>query len=92
MPTLSSHTHLQAAQISAQPKLTNKYACPPHNDRQESTGGNTGLAKVAVQSSADTFVGNQTLVLRIKICGENRHLRQARKRCETYAPPGSRAE
>jgi hypothetical protein len=42
---------------------------------------NTGLAKVAVQCSADTFVVNQTLVLRINICGENRHLRQARKRC-----------
>ena len=41
---------------------------------------NTGLAKVAVQCSADTFVVNQTLVLRINICGENRHLRQARKR------------
>ncbi len=45
-----------------------------------STGGNTGLAKVAVQCSADTFVVNQSLVLRINICGENRHLRQARKR------------
>ena len=42
---------------------------------------NTGLAKVAVQCSADTFVVNQSLVLRISICGENRHLRQARKRC-----------
>jgi hypothetical protein len=31
------------------------------------------LAKVAVQCSADTFVVNQTLVLRINICGENRH-------------------
>jgi hypothetical protein len=41
---------------------------------------NTGLAKVAVQCSADTFVVNQSLVLRINICGENRHLRQARKR------------
>ena len=41
---------------------------------------NTGLAKVAVQCSADAFVVNQSLVLRIKICGENRHLRQARKR------------
>jgi hypothetical protein len=38
------------------------------------------LAKVAVQFSADTFVVNQSLVLRINICGENRHLRQARKR------------
>ncbi len=44
------------------------------------TGYNTGLAKVAVQCSADTFVVNQTLVLRINICGENRHLRQAQKR------------
>jgi len=41
---------------------------------------NTGLAKVAVQCSADSFVVNQTLVLRIIICGENRHLRQARNR------------
>ncbi len=41
---------------------------------------NTGLAEVAVQCSADTFVVNQTLVLRIKVCGENRHLRQARNR------------
>ena len=49
-------------------------------DRQESRTHNTGLAKVAVQCSADTYVVNQTLVLRINICGENRHLRQARKR------------
>ena len=48
-----------------------------------STGHNTGLAKVAVQCSADTFVVNQTLALRINICGENRHLRQARNR---YVP------
>jgi hypothetical protein len=41
---------------------------------------NTSLAKVAVQCSADTFVVNQSLVHRINICGENRHLRQARKR------------
>jgi hypothetical protein len=37
----------------------------------------SGLAKVAVQCSADTFVVNQSLVLRINICGEIRHLRQA---------------
>jgi hypothetical protein len=42
--------------------------------------GNTGLAKVAVSYSADTFMVNQSLVLRINICGENRHLRQARNR------------
>jgi len=38
------------------------------------------LAKVAVQYTADSFVVNQTLVLRINICGENRHLRQAANR------------
>ena len=49
-------------------------------ERQGTPAYNTGLAKVAVQSSADSFVVNQTLVLRINICGKNRHLRQARKR------------
>jgi hypothetical protein len=43
-------------------------------------GSTHGLAKVAVSFSADTFLVNQTLVIRINICGENRHLRQARKR------------
>jgi len=38
------------------------------------------LAKVAVQCTADTFVVNQSLVLRINICGKKRHLRQAPKR------------
>jgi hypothetical protein len=32
---------------------------------KNSTGTNTGLAKVAVQCSADTFVVNQSLVIRI---------------------------
>ena len=49
-------------------------------ERQGTPAYNTGLAKVAVQSSADSFVVNQTLVLRINICGKNRHLRQARNR------------
>ena len=39
-------------------------------ERQEARRHNTGLAKVAVQCSADTFVVNQKLVLRINICGE----------------------
>lgn len=37
---------------------------------------NSGLAKVAVSFSADTFVVNQTLVLRIKFSAKNHHLRQ----------------
>ncbi|MCC5924101.1 MAG: hypothetical protein JJT77_09960, partial [Crocinitomicaceae bacterium] len=41
---------------------------------------NSSYPKAGVQCSADTFVVNQSLVLRINICGENRHLRQAPKR------------
>ena len=37
------------------------------------TNANTGLAKVAVQCSADTFVVNQTLVLRSKFSAEKPH-------------------
>ena len=50
--------------------------------RKEGRRHNTGLAKVAVQCSADPprRMVNQSLVLRINICGENRHLRQARNR------------
>jgi len=47
---------------------------------ERKTAYNSGLAKVAVPFSADTFVVNQTLVLRINICDKNRHLRQAAKR------------
>ena len=47
---------------------------------KKSTAGNSGLAKVAVQCSADTFVVNQTLVLSINICGKNRQLLVAANR------------
>ncbi len=49
--------------------------------------GNTGLAKVAVQCPTGTFAVNQTLVFRINICGENRHLRQARNRWRSCREP-----
>jgi len=47
--TLRSHTHLQAAQIIARPKLTNKYACPTHTDRK-------ALAITAPRQNARFFV------------------------------------
>ena len=40
----------------------------------------TRVGKSGDSVLADTFVINQTLALSINICGENRHLRQARKR------------
>jgi capsular polysaccharide biosynthesis protein len=87
MPTHNSHTHCQVAQANTQAKtwqrvcLSQRTADRQLDDRKEGRTANTGLAKVAVQCSADTFVVNQSLVLRINTCGENRHLRQARKRC-----------
>ena len=50
------------------------------HDRQRTPAYNTGLAKVAVQCSEDTFVVNQSLVLRINICAQNRQLLVAAKR------------
>jgi len=51
-----------------------------NNSTDRKTSANSGLAKVAVQCYADTFVVSPRLVLRINICGENRHLRQAANR------------
>jgi len=42
--------------------------------------GNSTYKKLAVQCSAVTFVVNQTLVLRMNICGKNRQLLVAAKR------------
>ena len=47
---------------------------------QEGHTPNSGLAKVAVSFSADTFVVTESSVLRINLCGEKRHLRQAANR------------
>jgi hypothetical protein len=41
---------------------------------------NSTYKKLAVQCSADTLVVNQSLVLRINICGKNRQLLVAAKR------------
>jgi len=57
---------------------TNKYV-----DRKEQRTANSGLVSFkmrSVQCSVDTVAVNQTLVLRINICGKNRHLRQAENR------------
>jgi len=48
--------------------------------RKESRTANSTYKKLAAQCSADTFVVNQRLVLRINICGENRQLLVAANR------------
>jgi len=56
------------------------------NKGQIKTPYNTGLAKVAVQCFYDSVVCKQTVVHLINICGENRHLRQARNRYTPWSP------
>ena len=48
--------------------------------------GNSTYPKGGVSCSKDNFVVNESLVLRINICGENRHLRQARNRYLNHHP------
>ena len=92
------HSHLLFCNRTDQPKKSKRECKPTHPDSAtvqcklgrtqlrtvRRAADNTGLAKVAVQCSADTFVVNQSLVLRINICGENRHLRQARNRYKPF--------
>ncbi len=84
----NSHTHCQAAPANAQTKArqrvclsnrTTKTIDKP-TDEKEHRSGNSTYPKGGVSCSKDSFVVNQKLVLRINICGENRHLRQARNR------------
>jgi hypothetical protein len=48
--------------------------------KQRKPAHNNTYKKLAVQCSADTFVVNQSLVLRINICGINSQLLVAAKR------------
>ena len=50
------------------------------HDRQERQPITAPTRNWRFSAPHDTFVVNQSLVLRINICGVNRHLRQARKR------------
>ncbi len=80
-PDLRSHTHLQATQAKAQTKACKRVCLPNRTDTATLEGQatteiegrthNTCLAKVAVPFSADSFVVNQSLFLRIKFSGEN---------------------
>jgi hypothetical protein len=94
IPTLRNHIHLQIAQAGTFTEVCERVCLPNRTETQQTRHDsttterrgacNTGLAKVAIQCTADTFEVNQTLVLRINPDsyrdGENHHLRQARKR------------
>lgn len=67
-PALHSHTHCQAAQANAKTQAWRQRVSVPTldqtdrkpTDEKEARCPNTGLAKVAVQCSADSFVVNQS--------------------------------
>jgi hypothetical protein len=86
MPTLRSHTHLQATQADTQIKackrvyLPNRTADRPVCDRKEQRKHNSTYPKGGVSSSKDSFVINQTLVFQIKFCGKSPALRVGAKR------------
>jgi len=89
-PTLRSYTHLQFAQANAQTQNCKRVCLPNRTDtatsdrqvttEKEGRTHNSTYKKLAVQCSADTFVVNQTLVLRVKFSGENRQLLVAANR------------
>jgi len=88
------HSHLLFCNHT-DPRKKNKRECkPPHPENatihckhrrtqlrtERRAACNSTYKKLAVQCSADSFVVNQSLVLRINICGENRQLLVAANR------------
>ena len=84
MPTLRSHTHLQATQSQAQTKackrvcLPNRTADRPLDDRKKQRRHNSSYPKGGC--SKDSLMVDQTLVFQIKFCGKSPALRVAAKR------------
>ena len=79
-PTLRSHTHLQATQACTRPKLTNKYAYPTARTANKALVVRAPTRNWRFSASYDSFVVDQTFVLRMNICGKNRQLLVAAKR------------
>jgi hypothetical protein len=86
MPTLRSHTHLQATHSQAQTKACKRVCLPNRTtdrqlvDRKEQRRHNSTYPKGGVSCSKDSFVVNQTLVFQIKFCGKSPALRVAANR------------
>jgi hypothetical protein len=88
------HSHLLFCNRTDHPQKSKRECKPTHPDRatiqckrgrtllrtDRRAACNSTYKKLAVQWSADSFVVNQSLVLRINICGKNRQLLIAAKR------------
>ena len=85
-PSHNSHTHCQVAPADTQAKTWQRVCLSHRTTDRQSTPKTEGQQLTAVwrnggfSASYDSFVVQQTVVLRIKICGENPPLRQATKR------------
>jgi len=86
MPTLHSHTHLQAPQADSQTKACKRVCLPdrttdrPVGERKKQRRHNSTYPKGGVSCSKDSFVVNGSLVFQIKFCGKSPALRVAAKR------------
>ncbi len=90
MPTLRSHTHLQAAQAATQAKACKRVCLPnrtgtlqtrhyrPLTERRAAC--NSTYPKGGVSCSKDSFVVKGSLVFQNKFCGKSPALRVAAKR------------
>jgi len=90
MPTLRSHTHLQATQSNAQTKACKRVCLHNRTDQakldrratteKEQRRHNSTYPKGGVLCSKDSFVVNGSLVFQIKFCGKNPAIRVAANR------------
>ena len=80
---------MQAAQAQAQNKSWQRVCLFQRTTDRQTDDRKEGQQLTAVwrnggfSASYDSFVVAESLVLRVNICGKNRHLRQARKRYAT---------
>ena len=90
MPTLRSHTHLQATQANAQTKACKRVCLPNRTDtatwdsrettEKEGRTHNSGLAKGGLTCFVETFVQGSAFMLRMNLSTETPALRQAANR------------
>ncbi len=80
MPTLRSHTHLQATQSDTQTKAYKRVCLPDRTDRQNSTGGNSTYKKLAVQWLNEALCFVSSFVVADSFVLRNRQLLVAAKR------------
>jgi hypothetical protein len=90
MPTLRSHTHLQAAQANAQPKACKRVCLPKRSDtatldrqlttEKEGRTHNSRFAKAGLTCFYDSEVQNPSFVHLMKFSAENPRLRKAANR------------